>query len=150
MALAVIVTASAPAGERVRAGSRRGDGLGILVVAEALAWRGAPYLYGGTTRGGVDCSGFVSAVLTAAAACADPPRRSSAFANFGLPVDGPVEPGDILLFGKGGRVDHVGIALSERAFIHSVSEGPTTGVIISSLDDESWRSRLIAVRRMEG
>jgi probable lipoprotein NlpC len=122
----------------------------MRVVAEALAWRGAPYRFGGHTKRGVDCSGFVHEVLAAAEAPGSLPRRSSDFLAFGSGVEGEVEPGDILLFGSEDAVDHVAIALSRDSFIHAASTGPRTGVIISSLAEESWKARLVSARRIEG
>ena len=62
---------------------------------------------------------------------------------------GGIRPGDILLFGAGARIAHVGIALSADSFIHAASEGPRTGVIISSLDESSWREDLVTARRIK-
>lgn len=122
--------------------------LSMRIVTEALGWRGSPYRYGGRSRSGVDCSGFVNAVLMAAGVPGELPRKSSGFAAFGVPVDGALEPGDILLFGTAKGVDHVGIALSPESFIHAMSEGRRTGVVISSLDDGTWQSRFLGARRM--
>lgn len=120
----------------------------LRVVAEALAWRGSPYRFGGRTMKGVDCSGFVHEVLIGAEVGGEIPLRASGFSNWGSDGEGRIEPGDILLFGKDRVVSHVGIALSEDSFIHAASEGRTTGVIISALDDPSWRSKLVAVRSL--
>jgi cell wall-associated NlpC family hydrolase len=122
----------------------------MRIVADALSWQGVPYLYGGIDRTGVDCSGFVHEVLVDAEAPGVLPRKSSAFASFGEAVDlssGDIEPGDILLFGRENTISHVGIALSSDAFIHAASSGPRTGVIISRLEDESWRACLLGARR---
>lgn len=136
-------------------GLDRGDPLvrrgasSIRVVAEALSWQGVTYRYGGRTRKGVDCSGFVHEVL-AKGIGGEVPTSSQAFANFGEKVEGDIEPGDLVLFGKAGRISHVGIALSPEAFIHAASEGGRTGVIISKLDESAWRRSLLAVRRPVG
>lgn len=121
----------------------------LRIVGEALAWLGVPYRYGGHGRNGVDCSGFVGAVLESAYPGASLPGRSSAYAGFGEEARGEIQPGDILLFGAGARIAHVGIALSADAFIHAASQGPRTGVIISSLDESSWREDLVAARRIK-
>jgi probable lipoprotein NlpC len=150
LVLAFGLTATAPAHEG-RAESQAGPGATRMkVVAQALSWRGAPYRFGGHTRKGVDCSGFVHEVLVAAGVPGPLPRKSSSFQGFGEEVGGGVEPGDILLFAGSGSVDHVGIALSDEAFIHAASEGPRTGVIVSSLEEETWKSRFVAARRIVG
>lgn len=87
-------------------------------------------------------------MLSAAEVPGELPRKSSSFASFGTAVDGGIEPGDILVFGTSRSVDHVGIALSSDSFIHAASEGARTGVIISSLDEGTWQSRLVCARRI--
>lgn len=121
----------------------------IRLVAEALSWLGTPYSFGGEGREGVDCSGFVRAVLAKEFPLAELPRRSEEFVSFGLPEQGAARPGDILLFASDGAVKHVGIALSELYFIHSASDGPRTGVIISSLEEAYWKRSFAGARRPE-
>ncbi len=121
----------------------------LRIVAEALRWKGVPYLYGGASMSGTDCSGYVGAVLAKATGKGSIfPRSSSDFAFFGVKASVPMSPGDILLFARGGEIYHVGIALSSSTFIHSASEGERQGVIVSSLDDGNWRSRLVGIRRI--
>jgi probable lipoprotein NlpC len=122
---------------------------GILLIAEALSWQSVPYRLGGESRDGVDCSGFVRAVLGAALPSRAPfPRTSEGFAGFGREVS-LIEPGDILIFTEEGRAFHVGIALSAASFIHAASDGPRRGVIISNLDEAYWAGRLGGIRRIE-
>jgi hypothetical protein len=120
---------------------------GISIIAAALAWLGTPYMFGGFSRLGVDCSGFLYNVLESAVPKRGPfPRRSDGYASFGLEV-AVIEPGDILLFAQEKVIYHVGLALSTTTFIHSASEGARTGVIISSLYEGTWNSRLFGIRR---
>lgn len=144
------IAASGAGGHRGPSGRIEADAgfLRMRIVTEALDWRGSPYRYGGHSRSGVDCSGFVNAVLKAAGVQGELPRKSSGFATFGEAVDGALEPGDILLFGTAKGVNHVGIALSPDSFIHAMSEGLRTGVVISSLDDGTWQSRFLGARRI--
>lgn len=121
----------------------------IRLVAEALSWLGTPYAFGGEGRGGVDCSGFVRAVLAKEYPEAGLPRKSEEFLAYGQPEQGAPRPGDILLFSSGGAVKHVGIALSELYFIHAASDGPRTGVIISSLEEAYWKRSFAGARRPE-
>jgi probable lipoprotein NlpC len=122
---------------------------GISLIAGALSWLGTPYQLGGSSRSGVDCSGFVSRVLYAAVPKLGPfPRRSDEYVSFGEKTT-TIEPGDILLFAYDQAIYHVGFALSANTFIHSASEGARTGVIISSLHEGNWRARLYGVRRLK-
>ncbi|WP_309715380.1 NlpC/P60 family protein [Armatimonas sp.] len=57
-------------------------------------WLGVPYLYGGNTKVGCDCSGFVGAMLRVAGKSI--PRTSSAIAQSGKPVLGELRFGDVV------------------------------------------------------
>ncbi|MDP2816413.1 MAG: C40 family peptidase [Rectinemataceae bacterium] len=121
----------------------------LAIIAEALRWKGVPYAYGGSSMTVSDCSGYVGAVLARATGKGKIfPRSSGDYAVFGDKVTDSISPGDILVFSRNGVIYHVGIALSKNTFIHSASEGERTGVIISSLDDGMWRSRLAGIRRL--
>lgn len=127
----------------------RSSEAGLSLIATALSWLGTPYRLGGFSRSGVDCSGFLYNVLAAVVPELGPfPRQSDEFASWGAKAES-IEPGDILLFAYDKTIYHVGIALSEFTFIHSASQGERTGVIISSLWDGHWRSRLYGVRRLK-
>jgi SH3-like domain-containing protein len=80
---------------------------------------GAPYLWGGTTPAGLDCSGLTWIAWRLAGA----PLRRDAWmqAEDARPVDGTrVRPGDLLFFGEPeGRVSHVALAESGRRFLHA-------------------------------
>ena len=92
-------------------------------VRDALALRGAPYVYGGSTPAGFDCSGFTSYV----------------YGNLGVPLahssydqwtSGPrvpradLRPGDLVFFAGLG---HVGIYIGGGRFVHA----PHTGTVVS-------------------
>jgi hypothetical protein len=120
----------------------------IYLIANALSWLGTPYQMGGTSRSGVDCSGFVNRVIAITYPdIAGIPRRSEDFGAYGSIVS-DIQPGDILLFAQNGSVSHVGIALSDTFFIHAASEGSRTGVIVSNLKDGMWKNHLYGVRRI--
>jgi len=98
----------------------------------------------------MDCSGFVHRVVvdSGAAERSEVPRRSRDWIGFGDSVKGEILPGDILLFGRDGQVDHVAIALSRDRFIHAASQGPRIGVVISSLSEEYWKLSFAGARRI--
>ncbi|MDP2790295.1 MAG: C40 family peptidase [Rectinemataceae bacterium] len=121
----------------------------ISLIANALSWLGTPYLYGGRSRSGADCSGFLGSILASALTGSGPfPRKTDEYASFGIGT-AAIEPGDILLFALDGDIYHVGLALSADTFIHAASEGSRTGVIISSLHEGSWSKRLAGARRIQ-
>ncbi len=115
----------------------------LKVVNEAESWLGSPYLYGGITRDGVDCSGFVRNVFASAGQSL--PRQSSDQASVGTEV--PIRngrPGDLVFFNTSGAgVSHVGILLDYPSFIHAST---SKGVIVSRLDDGYYRDRLMFAR----
>jgi len=120
----------------------------LILIASALAWLGTPYLLGGFSKAGVDCSGFIHSILSSSIPELGPfPRRSDGYALIGAEA-AAIEPGDILLFAQDKVIYHVGLALSSSTFIHSASEGARIGVIISSLGEGNWGSRLFGVRRL--
>jgi cell wall-associated NlpC family hydrolase len=97
------------------------------IIDEAKTWLGAPYLYGGTSRKGVDCSGFVQNVFKAKGI--DLPRVTTDQVKKGKEVSkDQLQPGDLVFFHNNG---HVGIYIGNGQYIHS----PHTGdhVKISSL-----------------
>ena len=86
------------------------------IVTVAKRWIGVPYLYGGNTRKGVDCSGFVKNVY--AEIGVNLPRTSAQQFLFAVPTVNPVV-GDLVFFRRNGRIYHVGIYLGNKNIIHS-------------------------------
>ena len=124
------------------------------IVTVARSQIGTRYKYGGTTpSGGFDCSGFVRYVLNAIQLVL--PRTAAQQAEYGatIPKDTTrLRPGDLLTFGRNGRVTHIGIYVGNGHYVHA---SPTAGrVIETSLErTESplvkiWRGgrRLLAER----
>jgi cell wall-associated NlpC family hydrolase len=124
----------------------------IVVIARSQI--GTRYRYGGATPGvEFDCSGFVRYVLNAIQLVL--PRTAAQQAQYGarIPKDTTrLLPGDLLTFGRGGKVTHIGIYVGNGHYVHA---SPTAGrVIETSLDrTESplvkiWRGgrRLLAER----
>jgi hypothetical protein len=117
------------------------------IVKRALSWLGTPYRYGGETRLGVDCSGFVHAVIDSSyPGWLVVPRASADFASFGEKVESAPLPGDILLFGDRLLVSHVAISLGGTRFIHAESE-VSKKVIVSDVKEAYWAERFLEARR---
>jgi len=105
-------------------------------------------MYGAASPSAFDCSGFVGYVYREAANIRIP-RSSRQIWVTGQPVPlAKAQPGDILVFDtSGGFPSHVALLLDNNRMIHAVSQGPRTGVLISSLTDSYFGPRLIGVRR---
>lgn len=95
-------------------------------------WVGVNYKYGGTSKSGVDCSGFCN-VLYNTVYNKTLPRTSSEIARDLKKVPkGSLSEGDIVVFDiEGKRNSHVGIYLANNKFVHAST---SSGVIISSLE----------------
>jgi NLP/P60 family protein len=111
----------------------------IAFVNNALSYLGTPYRYGGCSAKGMDCSGFVYRTGIDVLAL-QMPRRSDALAEYAKRItDEEIQPGDLLFFNTAGGISHVGIYIGAGKFIHSASDGPHIGVIISSIQESYWK-----------
>lgn len=120
------------------------------VLQRALTLLGTPYRWGGTSPDkGFDCSGLVSYVFRNALGI-DLPRVSREQANSGELVADKSElaEGDLVFFGRKGRVDHVGIYVGEGRFVHAPSNGKD--VMVSSLEQGYWSGKYLQARRLQG
>lgn len=110
-------------------------------VKEAKKYLGTPYKYAGMDPSGFDCSGFVSYVAEKSCGITLPRRSQDIFNATSYVMDQNREIGDLLFFKttNGDNVSHVGIYIGNDEFIHSASDGPKTGVIISSLSEKYYK-----------
>lgn len=118
------------------------------------AWRefaGTPYLWGGITGAGIDCSGLVQNTFLARGTTL--PRDAHAQAGYGEVVERTDRQAGDLLFFRGldtERVTHVAMLAGTETIVHSAVD--TGGVARESWDDGSraapLRERLVAVRRL--
>ncbi len=102
------------------------------LIREVSSWLGTPHRYGGTTRQGTDCSGFVIEVFKKVYQTSLP-RSSSDMASHARNISkSQLREGDLVFFRTSGgrKVSHVGIYLSNNKFVHVSS---TRGVMISDL-----------------
>nr|WP_314750896.1 C40 family peptidase [uncultured Capnocytophaga sp.] len=122
----------------------------ITLIDSAYSYIGTPYKWAGTSRSGMDCSGFVS---TAFSTINVPLSRSSlemSTQGRDIPLS-QAEVGDLLFFKttrKRNRISHVGIVVGvgdEVKFIHaSVSQGIT----VSSLSENYWQKAYAKTSRV--
>jgi cell wall-associated NlpC family hydrolase len=117
------------------------------LIREALRNRGVPYVWGGASRGGFDCSGFVRYVFQKQRGI-KLPHSASGQARLGTPVGrDELQPGDLVFFSTYRRgISHVGIFIGDDRFVHAASSG--SNVRIDSLSSRYFRTRLRAARRI--
>lgn len=129
--------------------------VGEAIIQTAGRWLGAPYLWGGTTPAGVDCSGFAQAMFRTHGI--ELPRDSDQQAGAGEAVDPGrdfenLRPGDLLFFAEvRDRITHVTISAGGPAIIHSSlgNGGVRRNSLIGDLHfEEQLRRIFVCARRV--
>ena len=112
----------------------------------AKSWIGTPYVYGGSSKSGTDCSGYVMQIYKAHYGISLPHNAGQMYDDSrGSSVSrGSLQEGDLVFFGSFWKIDHVGIYLKGDRFTHASS---SKGVIISSMSDNYWRPKYQGARR---
>jgi cell wall-associated NlpC family hydrolase len=102
------------------------------VVGIAMQYLGVPYVYGGASPSGFDCSGFVMYVFAQVGISL--PHNAAAQYGYGIPVSiSQLQPGDLVFFNGLG---HVGIYVGGGSFIHA----PHTGDVVKISSLTGWYS----------
>ena len=120
------------------------------VLGTADKYVGVPYVWGGNTPSGFDCSGFTKYVFAKNGVSLPRTSREQARVGDGVPLDfAAMLPGDILLFAEPGEaISHVAIFVGDGRIIHASSA--MGGVNYLDLDGSrgAWYvQNLVAVRR---
>ena len=107
-------------------------------VAEARGFLGAPYLWGGMTRGGIDCSGLVHMAYRRAGRLI--PRDADQQEEAGRPVsDAEARPGDLVTYGES-TATHIAFWLGDGRILHSTQRDGVDGVV-EEREPEDLRAR---------
>lgn len=116
---------------------------GSDIISTAKKYLGVPYVWGGSTPNGFDCSGFIQYVFKQHGISL--PRTVSQMWNYGKSVSS-LQVGDLVFFNTSGSgVSHAGIYMGNNQFIHA---GSSTGVTISSLNNSYWKPRYLGAKRV--
>ncbi|WP_010322617.1 C40 family peptidase [Marinobacterium stanieri] len=108
-------------------------------------WAGTPYRFGGVSRNGVDCSGFIQQVYLQADQ-RQLPRSTADQSRLGMHVPKhELQPGDLVFFKTGFKQRHAGIYLGNSEFMHAST---SRGVMISRLTNPYWSEVWWMARRL--
>ncbi len=115
------------------------------IISLSMNYIGVPYVFGGTSPYGFDCSGYVQYVFANAGISI--PRTADVQYDFGTPISTTdLVSGDLVFFSTYTYgASHVGIYLGDNNFIHASS---SRGVTIDSLGSSYWSSHYIGARRI--
>ena len=116
--------------------------------APAQQYLGVPYVYGGSSPSGFDCSGFTMYIF--AQVGVKLPHGATSQLSYGASVSrSELQPGDLVFFQDYGAVaSHVGIYIGGDQFIHaSSSSGNSRCVTVSSLAESYYANHYYTARR---
>ncbi|MFC2820552.1 MAG: NlpC/P60 family protein [Veillonella sp.] len=115
------------------------------ILAEADKYRGVPYVFGGTTPSGFDCSGYVKYVFAKQGIAL--PRLADEQFNVGVEVSrANLKAGDLVFFETyEPGPSHSGIYIGNGKFISATS---SRGVAVADLDTGYWGERYIGAKRV--
>jgi cell wall-associated NlpC family hydrolase len=118
--------------------------VGHEIAETALRMKGVPYVYGGNTPAGFDCSGLVHYAYGQAGIAV--PRNSQAqFAAATRISQQQAQPGDLLFFVTDKKW-HVAIYVGKNKFVHAPAPGWT--VSTASMENDYYREKLVGVGRL--
>ena len=120
------------------------------VLGTADRYVGVPYVWGGNTPNGFDCSGFTKYVFAKNGVGLPRTSREQAHVGDGVPLDfGQMRPGDLLLFAEPGEaISHVAIYVGSGRIIHASSAMGEVGYLDLDGSRGAWYvQNLVAVRR---
>jgi len=114
----------------------------------AKRFLGLPYLWGGSSSFGFDCSGFTQMLMRLRGF--NMPRdadQQAAWTGLIAVERTELQPGDLLFFGSSARrITHTGMYIGDGQFIHDATSGHPV-VQIGRLDDQPWTHLLVTGRR---
>ena len=115
-------------------------------VAESKKCVGSPYALGAVGPDKFDCSGLVYYCSRESIKKQLPRTAKALYSYCRIVPDKDKEVGDLLFFKTNNTapITHVGIYIGNNQFISAISDGPNTGVIISSLKQDYWKPKYVA------
>ena len=115
------------------------------LMAQHQEWRGISYRYGGLSKRGVDCSGFVYLTYRDKFGI-NLPRSTEQQSHIGIQITPhQMRAGDLIFFKSLFTETHVGIYLDKGNFLHAST---SQGVRISNMDNVYWRDKFWKAQRI--
>ncbi len=116
-------------------------------ITEVKKYVGCPYVLGATGPEKFDCSGLVYYTAQKSIQKQLPRTVSALYKYVKLVNDSEKEAGDLLFFKtkSDSTISHVGVYIGNNQFISALSDGPNTGVIVSSLKEAYWKPKYCGV-----
>ncbi|GHB27765.1 C40 family peptidase [Salinicola rhizosphaerae] len=119
------------------------------VIREALLdehdrWVGTPYVLGGTTHHGIDCSALMQHIFGEAFALHLPRTTEQQVQEGSRVKESDLKAGDLVFFRPPGPYNHVGVYVGDGYFLHASS---SRGVKLSRLDNVYWKRYYWQARR---
>ncbi len=114
------------------------------LLNEHERWVGTPYVLGGTTRNGIDCSALMQHVFGEAFALELPRTTEEQVLEGSRVAESSLKAGDLVFFRPPGPYNHVGVYVGDGYFLHASS---SQGVKLSRLDNVYWKRYYWQARR---
>lgn len=121
--------------------------LGRQIATYAQQYVGYPYVYGGKSPSGFDCSGFMQFVFAQFGYQINRTATAQLANGYYVEYD-DMQPGDIIYFGFGSTASHVGMYIGNGQFVHA--QNSSTGVVITSLSEPWYANRYLCAHRIVG
>lgn len=117
----------------------------LPLLQQIHTWWGTKYCMGGNSVACIDCSGFTTAIFRDVYGKQLPRTAQEQFdAAERVEAVSDLREGDLVFFSNGGRINHVGVYLTNNKFVHAST---SMGVTISDLNERYWAPRFRGGRR---
>jgi len=110
----------------------------LPLLQQIELWWGTRYCLGGNTQNCIDCSGFTTVILRDVYGVSIPRTSQEQYDRSEKIETEQLQEGDLVFFGSGTRINHVGVYLTNNKFVHAST---SQGVMISDLNDRYWQPR---------
>jgi lipoprotein Spr/probable lipoprotein NlpC len=119
----------------------------LNLLESMVSWKGTPYRYGGNTKKGTDCSGFVTSVYKEVYGKQLQRSSKDIVKDVKYISKNEMKAGDILFFKINGKsISHVGIYIADNKFIHASTK---SGVVVNDLSQEYYQKSFYKAGRVK-